>query len=154
MTFDIGLGEQHKLNSLQQRGTRKASWDGLGKYTEFYPVIGTIGSNTSKCDLCCQMKDILYLVDHFRLTVCSLHHAFHTKTLTHKSLSDQAQNPVLLSHATFSQETSGNWKALCWHVLLVKQCLVKVSLLLSPTHRFTCFSAFDIWVEGEFIERV
>lgn len=74
MTFDIGLGEQHKLNCLQQRGTWKASWDGLGKYTEFYPVIGTIGSNTSKCDLCCQMKDILCLVGHFRSIVCSLHH--------------------------------------------------------------------------------
>lgn len=76
MTFDIGLGEQHKLNCLQQRGTWKASWDGLGKYTEFYPAIGTIGSNTSKCDLCCQMKDILCLVGHFRLIVCSLHHLF------------------------------------------------------------------------------
>lgn len=31
VTFDIGLGEQHKLNCLQQRGTRKASQDGLGK---------------------------------------------------------------------------------------------------------------------------
>lgn len=31
VTFDIGLGEQHKLNCLQQRGTRKASRDGLGK---------------------------------------------------------------------------------------------------------------------------
>lgn len=75
MTFDIGLGEQHKLNCLRQRGTWKASWDGLGKYTEFYPAIGTIGSNTSKCDLCCQMKDILCLVGHFRVIVCSLHHA-------------------------------------------------------------------------------
>lgn len=85
MTFDIGLGEQHKLNCLQQRGTWKASWDGLGKYTEFYPAIGTIGSNTSKCDLCCQMKDILCLVGHFRLIVCSLHHVFppncHRRTL-------------------------------------------------------------------------
>lgn len=33
--FDIGLGEQHQLNCLRQRGTRKASWDGLGKYTIF-----------------------------------------------------------------------------------------------------------------------
>lgn len=60
MTFDIGLGEQHTLNCLRQRGTWKASWDGLGKYTEFYPAIGTMSSNiTSKCDLCCQMKDTL-----------------------------------------------------------------------------------------------
>lgn len=73
MTFDIGLGEQHKLNCLQQRGTWKASWDGLGKYTEFYPAIGMIGSNTSKCILCCQMKDALCLVRHFRPFVCSLH---------------------------------------------------------------------------------
>lgn len=50
MTFDIGLGEQHTLNCLRQRGTRKASWDGLGKYTEFFPAIGTISSNTSKCE--------------------------------------------------------------------------------------------------------
>lgn len=62
MTFDIGLGEQHKLNCLQQRGTWKASWDGLGKYTEFYPAIGTIGSNTSKCDLCCQIKTSFVLL--------------------------------------------------------------------------------------------
>lgn len=57
-TFDIGLGEQHKLNCLQQRGIRKTSWDGVGKYTEFYPVIGTITSNTCNCDLCCSIKDM------------------------------------------------------------------------------------------------
>lgn len=44
--FDIGLGEQHQLSCLRQRGTRKASWDGLGKYTGL-PDIGTIDSN--KC---------------------------------------------------------------------------------------------------------
>lgn len=111
MTFDIGLGEQHKLNCLQQRGTWKASWDGLGKYTEFYPVVGTIGSNTSKCSLCCQMKDILRLVGHFRLIVCNLQHILPVKW-SQKNVSDsmhhiqsgpsspadifhQANNPVL-----------------------------------------------------------
>lgn len=71
-TFDIGLGEQHKLNCLQQRGIRKTSWDGLGKYTEFYLVIGTITSNTSKCGLCCS-KTCIGLVHYCRIIVCTLY---------------------------------------------------------------------------------
>lgn len=53
-TFDIGLGEQHKLNCQRQRGTRKASWDGLGKYTEFYLTLVRSAPITSKCDCCCK----------------------------------------------------------------------------------------------------
>lgn len=94
MTFDIGLGEQHTLNCLQPRGTWKATWDGLGKYTEFFPAIGTIGSNTSKCDLCCQLRH--RLVGHFRAVICSLHHV--SPQNCHKSFSDLIYTQSVVTH--------------------------------------------------------
>lgn len=118
VTFDIGLGEQHKLNCLRQRGTCKASWDGLGKYTEFYLTLvrsAPIQVNV----IVLLMKGILYcFVGHFRLmynntacTPCPLKYPYKSLAL------NRVYSFSLLVFALFTAMLSIDASQCCSHLL-------------------------------------